>query len=292
MYELIQISEHDYYIESPAKIGIVCVGDGEVIAIDSGSDKDAGRKVLRHLEAKGWKLRAIINTHSHADHIGGNKFLQDRTGCKIYARGMEADFTNRPLLEPIGLYGGEPLPELQHKFLMAQESRAEALTDAVLPDGWQILDLPGHSFRMVGLRTPDDTVFLGDCVSSEATLAKYGIGYLWNVEQSLVTLAQVKELHAARFVPSHAEVTEDIVPLAQRNIDAIQSTAEKIAAFCEAPHTFEELLTMTFDAYDMTLTIQQYALIGSTLRAYLSYLKGQGRITFRFENNRMLWQKL
>lgn len=292
MYELIQISEHDYYIACPAKIGIVRISDTEVIAIDSGSDKDAGRKVLRHLEANKWQLRAIINTHSHADHIGGNKFLQDRTGCKIYARDMEADFTNRPLLEPVGLYGGEPLPELRHKFLMAQESKAEPLTESVLPAGWEIIDLPGHSFGMVGLRTPDDTVFLADCVSSEATLIKYGIGYLWNVAQSLATLEQVKTMTAAKFIPSHAEVTEDIAPLAEFNRNAIAAAVEKIDSFCEEPHTFEELLQITFDAYGLTMTVQQYALIGSTLRAYLSFLREQGRIAFRFENNRMLWQKV
>lgn len=72
MYELIQVSEHDYYIDCPAKMGLVRVGDREVVAIDSGSDKDAAKKLLRHVEARGWKLTAVYNTHSHADHIGGN----------------------------------------------------------------------------------------------------------------------------------------------------------------------------------------------------------------------------
>ena len=45
MYELIQVSEHTYYIQSPAKIGLVRLNDREVCLIDSGNDKDAGRKV-------------------------------------------------------------------------------------------------------------------------------------------------------------------------------------------------------------------------------------------------------
>ena len=76
MYELIQAKGSSYYIESPAKVGLVRLNDTEVCLIDSGSDKDAGRKVRQHLDANGWKLTAIYNTHSNADHIGGNQYLQ------------------------------------------------------------------------------------------------------------------------------------------------------------------------------------------------------------------------
>ena len=53
MYELIQLAERSYYIECPAKIGIFRTGENEVIAIDSGSDKDAAKKVLRVLKGNG-----------------------------------------------------------------------------------------------------------------------------------------------------------------------------------------------------------------------------------------------
>ena len=122
MYELIQVSENNYYIQSPAKIGLVKLNDTDVCLIDSGSDKDAGRKVRQILDKNSWKLKAIYITHSNADHIGGCKYLQAQTGCKIYAPGIEAAFTKYPLLEPSFLYGGFPTKELRHKFLMAQES--------------------------------------------------------------------------------------------------------------------------------------------------------------------------
>ena len=35
MYELIQVSEHNYYIQCPAKIGLVKLNDTEVCLIDS-----------------------------------------------------------------------------------------------------------------------------------------------------------------------------------------------------------------------------------------------------------------
>ena len=42
MFELKHVAGGSYYIESPAKIGLVELGNGEVCLIDSGNDKDAG----------------------------------------------------------------------------------------------------------------------------------------------------------------------------------------------------------------------------------------------------------
>ena len=76
MYELIQLAGQSFYIQSPAKIGLVKLNDTDVVLIDSGNDKDAGRKVRQILDAHGLKLKAIYNTHSNADHIGVNAYLQ------------------------------------------------------------------------------------------------------------------------------------------------------------------------------------------------------------------------
>ena len=83
MFELVPITERCWYIESPAKIGLVRLDEEHVCLIDSGNDKDAGRKIRQHLDRNGWKLTAIYNTHSNADHIGGNQYLQRQTGCKM-----------------------------------------------------------------------------------------------------------------------------------------------------------------------------------------------------------------
>ena len=292
MYELIQVSGSSYYVQSPAKIGLVRLNDTDVCLIDSGSDKDAGRKARQLMEKNGWHLTAIYNTHSHADHIGGNRYLQSQTGCRLYAPGAECAVTRHTVLEPSMLYGGCPPKELRHKFLMAQESDAAYLTADVLPEGFRLLPLPGHCMDMVGFRTPDDVVYLADCVSSRETLEKYRIGYIYDVGAYLATLEAAKVMTAKAFVPAHAEVTEDIAPLAQYNMDTVQEVGDAITALCAAPQTFEELLKALFDRYGMVMTFEQYALVGATVRSYLTWLKETGRVTAEFADNRMLWRRV
>ena len=292
MYELIQLTEKTYYIQSPAKIGIVKINDNDVCLIDSGNDKDAGRKVKKILDSNGWKLKAIYNTHSNADHIGGNKYLQTQTDCKIYAPDIECDFTNHTILEPSFLYGGYPCKELRHKFLLAQESNAEYLTQEVLPEGFKIISLSGHFFDMVGFRTPDDVIFLADCLSSKEVLDKYQISFIYDVDAYLKTLETVKSLTAKIFVPAHADVTDDVSELVQYNIDKVHEIAEKIVTVCTEPICFEMILQKLFTEYSLTMNFEQYVLVGSTVRSYLSWLKDTGRINAEFENNILLWKRI
>ena len=291
MYELIQVAERSYYIQSPAKIGLVKLNEQDVCLIDSGNDKDAGRKVPQLLDTNGWRLTAIYNTHSNADHIGGNKYLQGQTGCKIYAPGIDCAFTRHPVLEPSFLYGGYPCKELRHKFLMAQESDAQELTQESLPEGFEIIPLPGHFFDMVGFRTPDDVVYLTDCLSSRETLDKYQIGFIYDVAAYLDTLEMVKSLRAKMFVPAHAAASEDVADLAQYNIDKVLEIADKITGICQEPLCFEAILQKLFADYGLTMNFEQYALVGSTVRSYLAWLKDTGRVNALFENNMLLWQR-
>lgn len=291
MYELMHLSGNTYCIQSPTNIGLVKLNDKDVCLIDSGNDKDSGRKIRQILEANNWNLTAIYNTHANADHIGGNKYLQGQTKCKIYAPGIDCAFTNFPILESSFLYGGYPCKDLRHKFLLAAQSNAETLTENELPDGFEVIKLPGHFFDMVGFRTPDDIVFLADCLSSKNILEKYRISFIYDVSSYIKTLEMVKNLQAKMFVPSHAAITEDIAELAQYNIEMVYEIAEKIVSLCKDPVSFEVILQRLFTEYGLTMSFEQYVLVGSTVRSYLAWLKDTDKLNVLFENNMMLWMQ-
>ncbi len=164
--------------------------------------------------------------------------------------------------------------------------------DDALPKGMGIVNLPGHFFSMVGFRTSDDVVYLADCLSSAETLDKYGITFIYDVGAYLETLVAVKNMNAKVFVPSHADATEDIVPLADYNIRKVQETADRIVEICKEPLHFEIILQKLFSIYNLKMDFQQYVLVGSTVRSYLSWLKNTGRLEVLFEDNLLLWKTL
>ena len=291
MYELIEAGARSYYFQCPAKIGLVRLEDADVCLIDSGGDKSAARKVRQALEANGWRLRAIYLTHAHADHVGGSGWLQEQTGCAVYAPGLERSFAESPVLEPVSLCGGFPSEGLRHKFLMAQACEARPLTPETLPAGWEAIPLPGHSPDMTGYRTPDDVLYLGDCLASRETIEKYGLVFLYDVGAYLRTLEAVAEMRAQLFVPAHAPAAERVTELARFNIEHTLRAAEYILSLCEMPVSFEEILQAVFRAYGLTMDLTQYALVGSTVRSYLAWLADTGRLEIRFENERLLWAR-
>jgi len=46
------------------------------------------------------------------------------------------------------------------------------------------------------------------------------------------------------------------------------------------------------EEYNLVMNINQYVLIGSTIKSYLSYLKDEDKITYEFIDNKMIWKQV
>lgn len=289
-----QIAGNTYYIPSPANMGVYLTGN-RAILIDSGNDKEAGRQIYKLFQAKEWSLDLIINTHSNADHIGGNAFLQQKTDCPIAATRLEAAFIADPLLEPSFLYGGYPYKALRNKFLMAKPSRVThiiANQGPILETGLTAFPVEGHYFDMIGVRTPDNVVFLADSLFSQEIIMKYHIYFLYDLAAHMKTLEELLTLEADWYLPSHANPVADIGPLVATNLAKVEEIAALVHSLCRTPISFEAVLASVCQHYHIELNANQYVLAGSTIRSYLAYLADQGRLVCRFADGHMLWEQV
>ena len=259
--ELVSVGEKTYYIKNATNIGIYKIDDKNVYIIDTGNDNDAGKKILKFTDEQGWNVLGIINTHSNADHIGGNKVIQDRTNCTILANNIEKSFTEFPILESSFLYGGYPFKDIRNKFLLAKESVVVPIYNN-LPDGLEYFSLRGHFFDMIGIKTSDNVYFLADSLFSEETITKYHLFFIYDVKEFLYTLDYLDTLDGSLYIPSHCEATKNISSLIELNKNKVNEIMDKLYGVCQKKITFEDILKYIFDEYNLTMNANQYVLVG------------------------------
>lgn len=289
--ELVKVGEKTYYIKNATNIGVYKIDDNNVYLIDTGNDKDAGKKILKIIDEQGWNVKGIITTHSNADHIGGNKVIQDRTNCTILAYNIEKSFTEFPILESSFLYGGYPFKDIRNKFLLAKESVVIPIENN-LPDGLEYFTLKGHFFDMIGIKTSDNVYFLADSLFSEETITKYHLFFIYDVREFLNTLDYLNTLNGSLYIPSHCEATNNILSLIELNRNKVNEIMNKIYNACEKEMTFEEVLKYIFDDYNLVMNANQYVLVGSTIKSYLSYLYDENKLCYEFKDNKMVWKQV
>lgn len=291
------IAGRAHYIPGSNNLGVVATGDGGAIAIDTGLDKDTGRLLRKALDEAGLTLRAIVSTHHHADHIGGNDYLLRNTpGAEVYAPPLEAALIEHPVLEPIYLsMGAIPIPALRNKWLMAKGAPVHHLIDGewleIAGVGFEVIALPGHSVNQIGLAV-DGVCFAADGFFGPTILAKHGIPYAHDVAAQLEGLERLAARGELFFLPGHG----DMAPR-----DALEKVlAANQAAIARGTQLVRDALAEPGDLYAVARRVQralglslgaipQYAIFVSAISAHLAYLEGQGRAQAALEDEGIIW---
>ncbi len=289
--DLRQLGPSTWVMEGPTNIGFINTEEG-VFLVDSGNGKEAGRQINKMLKKMEWTLCGVINTHSNADHIGGNDYLQRNLSCKIYAPAVEAAFTEHPELETAFLWGGKPVKDLENRFFKAVPSRVDhILTEkSQVAEGLTLHVLDGHFFNMMGIETCDQVLFLADALFGCKVLEKYRLPFIYDVGAFKASIARIQALPANWYVPSHGSIRSDIQELAQANLSVVENLETDILEIVTRAAHYDHILKAVCDRYGITLDYGQYALVGSTIRSFLSYLYNEEKLTYYFEDNLLYWK--
>jgi hydroxyacylglutathione hydrolase len=136
---------------------VACPETGEALLIDPGGPAPS---LSARLKREGWRLKFIVNTHGHADHIAGNDQWAAHTGARIVIHHLDWEFFRRPEMQAAAR--AEGFPPLSRADLLVNDGQR-------LPLGrWEavVLHTPGHTPGAICLYFPGhlftgDTLFVG-----------------------------------------------------------------------------------------------------------------------------------
>ncbi|HLH37870.1 MAG TPA: MBL fold metallo-hydrolase [Bryobacteraceae bacterium] len=172
---------------------------GEAMVIDPG---DEIGEILKILERHRLRVKAIIITHAHIDHIGGAAKLKAATGAPVYM-----NENDQPLYDQLDVQAGwlgMALPERTSIDVAARDGDVMKLGAAE----FYVIETPGHTQGSISLWIPAETKLVaGD------TLFRDSIGrtdlpggdsrqILESIHEKLLTLPE-----EAVVIPGHGPLT-------------------------------------------------------------------------------------
>lgn len=131
---------------------VACPVTGEAMVIDPG---DESQRIIKVLEAHHLKVTAVVNTHGHFDHIGGNRALREATGAPLMIHASDVELLRRAE-QSAASYGLKTASSPEPDRLLADGDVVEVGTLR-----FKVLHVPGHSPGGICLHS-DGQVFVGD----------------------------------------------------------------------------------------------------------------------------------
>lgn len=215
------------YIETPgAMIPVYRLPGDELLLFDSG--REPSPELMALLEREQLRVKAVMCTHLHEDHIANNDLLVARYGARIYASAPD-------------------ISELQSRDSVSYPVSAIDGADALDLEGASIrlLPLPGHTEGQLAYVTPDGVCCVGDAIMTRKPLERAKIPYMDDVDGSMVSMEALRQTDYPFYIIAHKGVVrkEELSALIDRNIQKELDLYELLRRQITEPAPMEQVIT-------------------------------------------------
>ncbi len=275
-------------VAATALLPLYQLNDREVVLLDTGYARLDRSGLDNLLESRGFILRGIICSHAHFDHTGNVRHLQETRGALAACPLIEAGISVNPdsyRANYVALtYGKSREYFLEECFtadvIIPQE--ADHLDFCGMRFG--ILQLPGHSAGHIGIVTPDNVAYLGDCLISREEIAAAKLPTSMFIARDLESKAALRDLRCPAYILAHKEVCTDISGLIEENIGFILDKKQEILDCLSDGMNFPEWIYAFCKRENIrTHNELKYSITERNFSNFLAWLTDTGEIEVRRE---------
>lgn len=207
---------------------VVMVADDACVLIDSGYGRCAAETIVAVDAALGGRrLDRLINTHCHSDHMGGNRALRAKYGCRITIPAGEVKHVVP--WTPQSCWS-EEMDQYAEEFSF-DDTIDVGETFTAGGRTWEAIAAPGHDMDALMFWCARERILItGDA------LWERGMGFVWPtnklpnsfIDAAFGTLSAVEALKPATVIPGHGAPFGDVTA-------ALAVTRAKLTAFRDDP---------------------------------------------------------
>ena len=214
---------------------------GDVVLIDTGAREQP--ELLTLLARRGLRVRAILCTHLHPDHIANNHPIIQRDGAEVFAHVRELETLDETYerLRITSKLLGVPLPEPDHPITTLGDEPWVEIDGA----RFEMIRTPGHTDGHLAFVTPDGVCCLGDAVMSPDQLAKSRLPYLEDIEVGIQTMESLRRTRYPLYLTAHMGVTEmeELEVLVEVNVRKELELYDVLRSVVAGPMELEDVIT-------------------------------------------------
>ena len=276
---------------STALLPVYRVTEKDIVLIDTGYAKLDRAGLTAMIEDNGFRLRGVICSHAHFDHSGNVRYLQQRCGAKAAAHIIEAGISVNPdayRANYVALTYGK-----SREYLLEECFVADTIIGP--EDQWLdfcgarfgILQLPGHSAGHIGVVTPDNVAYVGDCLLDQQQIDNAKLPTSMFIARDLQSKEFLRQSRFDAYIIAHKAVVTDhaaLEALVDSNSAFIYRKADELLEDLVDGMTFAQWIAAFCQRENIrTKNELKFSIVERNFSNFVDWLTDEGRVTVQRE---------